>query len=232
MQKMARLSLRAHPGMLPDAFILPFNPADADVSLFMKYGIACPPEIARSVLKRRAEYLAGRRAALAALAEAGAITRDLGTSALRAPAWPSGFTGSITHAGNIAAAIALPSAAVCGVGIDIEAGGSRGAIEAIDALVVNQAEVHGLSDLFDHVGRTIALITAFSAKESFYKATAAAVGRIFDFTALKLIRADVDNGILEAEVAEDLAPSLAKGMPFKLGFTLLGDQSVVTTCAW
>src|SRR4051812_42450943 len=67
-----RLSLASHPGTLPDAFMLPFDPADGDISLFAASGIACAPAMARSVTKRRAEYLAGRRVALAALADAGA----------------------------------------------------------------------------------------------------------------------------------------------------------------
>jgi len=232
MHDMARLSLSRHPGGLPDAFVVPFDPAESDAALFAAYGIACPPTIERSVPKRRAEYLAGRRVALAALAAAGVHVGDLGTSASRAPCWPEGFIGSITHASRMAAAVALPVGPLRGVGLDLEDVVSDSAIEAILVSVVTEAEVTALVDLVVHTDRATALTAAFSAKESFFKATAATVGRIFDFSALTLRRASHDEGIIEADVAEDLAPSLPRGTSVRLGFSVLDHRSVVTTCAW
>lgn len=232
MHDMARLSLSRHPGGLPDAFVVPFDPAESDLALFAAYGIACPPTIERSVPKRRAEYLAGRRVALAALAAAGVHVGDLGTSASRAPCWPEGFIGSITHASRMAASVALPVGPLRGVGLDLEDVVSDSAIEAILVSVVTEAEVTALVDLVVHTDRATALTAAFSAKESFFKATAATVGRIFDFSALTLRRASHDEGIIEADVAEDLAPSLPRGTSVRLGFSVLDHRSVVTTCAW
>ncbi|MES2313959.1 MAG: 4'-phosphopantetheinyl transferase superfamily protein [Pseudomonadota bacterium] len=229
---MRRLSLARHPGGLPDAFLLAFDADESDDTHFSRFGIACPSSVARGVPKRRAEYLAGRRAAVAALTEAGVRAVDLAIGPSRAPAWPAGYTGSITHAARIAAAVALRDGAVRGVGIDIERVVSASALDAIVQSVVDTSERHALDELAHGLGLPMALTIAFSAKESFYKAAAATVGRVFDFGALKIIRAQASAGTIEAETAEPLAPSLPAGMRFRLGFSLLDDASAITSCVW
>ena len=230
MPELQRLSLATHPGELPDAFVLPFDVSQSDDEHFIAHGIGCPPAVARSVPKRRAEYLAGRRAAIAALAELGADPADLAIGPLRAPAWPTGFTGSITHAAGIAAAVAVPDAAVRGVGIDIEHVVAEGAFDAIVQAVVDAAERKALGELARRFGEPMALTIAFSAKESFYKATAAAVGRVFEFSALKIV--DLNERTIEADIAQTLMPTLPAGMRFRLGYSLLDDCTAVTSCVW
>jgi len=227
---MRRLSLAQHPGVLPDAFLLPFDAADSQDTHFARFGIACPPSVARSVPKRRAEYLAGRRVAVAALAEAESEAVDLAIAPSRAPAWPAGFAGSISHAAGVAAAIVLREGALRGVGIDIERVVAAGAFDAIVQSVVNAAEQRALEVLARRLGWPMALTIAFSAKESFYKATAGEVGRIFDFGALRIV--GVEEAAIEAETTEALAPSLPASMRFKLGFSLLDDATAITSCAW
>ena len=227
---MRRLSLARHPGGLPAAFVLPFELAEGEAAHFARHGIACPPAIARSVPKRRAEYLAGRLAALAALAEAGVTADDLAIAPSRAPMWPAGCTGSITHAAGIAAAVALRADALRGVGIDIERIAVAGALEAIVRSVVDAAERGALGALADRLGEAMALTIAFSAKESFYKATAATVGRVFDFSALKIV--GVNEEVIVAETSEALAAALPQGTRFELGYSLLDETTVITSCAW
>ena len=230
MPELLRLPLARHPGNLPDAFVLPFDMAEGDDVHFARHGIACPPSVARSVPKRRAEYLAGRRAAVAALAEAGAEAVDLAIGLSRAPAWPAGFTGSITHAAGIAAAVVLRDGVLRGVGIDIERVVAAGAFEAIVRSVVDASERAVLGGLARRFGEPMALTIAFSAKESFYKASAATVGRVFDFSALKIV--DLNKEMIVAETSEPLAASLPAGMRFQLGYSLLGESTVITSCAW
>lgn len=227
---MRRLSLAGHAGGWPDGFLLAFDPHEGDVEAFARHGIACPPSVERSVAKRRAEYLAGRRVAIAALREAGADVYDVAIGANRAPSWPTGFTGSITHASGIAAAVAMPERHVRGVGIDIEDVPSESALKAIVQSVVDEDEHRVLGDLARRIGWPMALTVAFSAKESFYKATAATVGRIFEFTALKIEGGD--EGRLRARVAEPLASSLPMGMEVEMGYAAMNETTVVTSFRW
>jgi enterobactin synthetase component D len=227
---MRRLSLARHPGAWPDALVLPFDVAESEDAHFARHGIGIPASIARSVPKRRAEYLAGRRVAVAALAELGAEVADLAIGPSRAPLWPVGYTGSITHAAGIAAAVALRDEAVHGVGIDIECVVAASAFDAIVQSVVDAAEREVLDRLARRIGEPMALTVAFSAKESFYKATAAAVGRVFDFNALKIF--NLNEETIEAEIAQTLIPALPAGMRFCLGYSLLDDSTAITSCAW
>ncbi|MGO4699990.1 4'-phosphopantetheinyl transferase family protein [Dyella sp. 2RAB6] len=230
MPQLQCLSLARHPGNLPDAFLLAFDANESEVARFNLHGIACPSSVARSVPKRRAEYLAGRRAAMAALADAGADLVDLAIGPSRAPVWPAGFIGSITHAAGIAAAVALRDGALRGVGIDLERIATAGALDAIARSVVDAAERSVLDELARRFGEPMALTVAFSAKESFYKATAATVGRVFDFSALKLV--NLNEEMIVAETPEPLAAALPKGMRFELGYSLLDETTVITSCAW
>ncbi|MFD9460123.1 4'-phosphopantetheinyl transferase superfamily protein [Streptomyces sp. NPDC060027] len=64
------------------------------------------------------ESAAGRRAASAALAAAGAATSVVSRHADGRPRFPPGFAGSISHTGRLAVAVVVPGGA--GVGVDIE----------------------------------------------------------------------------------------------------------------
>lgn len=90
-----------------------------------------PPEpsaIEKAVPKRRQEFKAGRTLARSGLAQLGHQQPRIAIPALpdRSPAWPAGFTGSITHTDvNCACAIARTEA-IAAVGIDMEVIGAVG----------------------------------------------------------------------------------------------------------
>ena len=100
-----RINLVHAPSWVPRAFVLEVDAQQTALSDFARHGVHCPPAVERSVPRRRAEYLAGRRAAQAALLEHGVAACDIGTGGDRAPAWPEGYTGSITHSVRMAAAV-------------------------------------------------------------------------------------------------------------------------------
>ncbi|MGZ3698130.1 MAG: hypothetical protein ACXWP5_08345, partial [Bdellovibrionota bacterium] len=82
-----------------------------------------PPELARAAPKRRAEFVAGRLCAAEALRAAGAAAgagAAIGIGSTRAPLWPAGFVGAITHTEGFVSAAVAPSASVGGVGLDTE----------------------------------------------------------------------------------------------------------------
>jgi enterobactin synthetase component D len=226
------LTLANHPGGLPDVVVLTFNPIEGSAALFEQFGISCPTSVARAVLKRRSEYLAGRRVALQALRQAGADVSDVGVGAMRAPHWPGGYVGSITHSGNVAAAVAMSANRVRGIGLDLERVVSGDAISAIRQLVLSPVEEEAIHPLALRFGQLTAMTIAFSAKESFYKATASTVGRIFDFTVVRVTSACADLGVIEMRVVEALTPDLALGRVFVMGFSVLRGGAVITSCVW
>ncbi|MFF9765928.1 4'-phosphopantetheinyl transferase superfamily protein [Streptomyces sp. NPDC053086] len=66
----------------------------------------------------RQQFTAGRRAAAAALAAAGAADRTVPRDPDGRPCFPPGFAGSISHTDRLAVAVVVPGAAA--VGVDIE----------------------------------------------------------------------------------------------------------------
>ncbi len=216
---------------LPAAFALRFDAEGFREDDFSRHGIVCPPSIARSVPKRQAEFLAGRRCALRALRDLGCNVGDLPIGPDRAPVWPSGFLGSITHAGTVAAAVAVPTGSMRGIGIDIECVATGAALDALETTVIVAAERGLVGTLSRSMGRAEALTLVFSAKESFFKAAAKAVGRIFDFQAIHIV--DVSQrGVLEFEVAEELSVDFPLGRRLEVSTTRMDEHTLMTACVW
>ncbi len=74
----------------------------------------------RAVEKRRREFRAGRACARRALQVLGLSTDILSVGPDRAPVWPAGVVGSITHSGDFCAAAVAWREAFAGIGIDAE----------------------------------------------------------------------------------------------------------------
>jgi 4'-phosphopantetheinyl transferase EntD len=151
--------------------------------------------VSKAVPKRVAEFAAGRRAARKALGAIGHEASDLPTGPDRAPVWPKGVTGTITHDGDLALAAAARLEDVRSLGLDLtEAaplpGGTR------ERILRHVAE-EGLTDLEARV--------VFSAKESLFKALSPHVGFVFGFSAAA-VRPDIERGSFEACLLQPLGP--------------------------
>src|SRR4029079_7138576 len=76
--------------------------------------------VVRAVEKRRREFFAGRFYARAAMAQLGMNPIPIAVLPSRAPDWPRGLTGSISHSEDVCVAVVAAHSAFAGVGIDIE----------------------------------------------------------------------------------------------------------------
>ncbi|MET7140980.1 4'-phosphopantetheinyl transferase superfamily protein [Xanthomonas sp. PPL139] len=229
----ARLALGAHGIAVPDAWLLAFEVGAFDSEDFQRHGLQRPASIARSVRKRQAEYLAGRRAALAALRAAGSAATDLPIGDDRAPVWPAGFLGSLSHTDGLAVAIALPaSAGAHGIGLDVERVVAADQLEAIRSVALDASDCAALAGLARARGWPYALTLGFSAKESFYKAAAATVGRFFDFDALRIEGCDPHSGSVDTRIAAPLAPALPVGQVHRLRWVDVQPGLLLTSCVW
>jgi enterobactin synthetase component D len=227
------LSWRPLPkGTCEDALVcfVDFDPSSFDPRAFAACGIHCPPNIARSVPKRQAEYFFGRYAAREALAARGSVVVDVPTGSRRQPVWPQGFVGSISHESCVAAAVVLPEKGRRGVGIDIEAVVTANVQTSLLATVVDTEEVQRLA--LWGLKLDAALTALFSAKESFFKATFERVGRYFDFTAARLVEVDEAGDRLALEVQEDLCPELVHGTVHWVNCEFIAPGRIYTSCVW
>ena len=226
-----RLELGNHEYPLPPACAVAFDASSYAPSVFKRLGIGCPPEIQRAVMKRQAEYLAGRVAARQAMTHLGLSAAELGTGSLRQPLWPKGVSGSITHTNAIGAAVAVSSDMIRGIGIDIEQIIDAGSADAIRNVVLTNEEL-AIFATKDGGDPNTLLTIAFSAKESFFKATSSHVGRYFEFHALRLTSLDITGGRLTFMLVETLSPALRTGQTFNACFRIIDERTVLTSFVW
>lgn len=146
---------------------------------FAQADIPLPPSLSTAVAKRRSEYLAGRWCAREALAMLGME----GIPALgpdRAPQWPTGSLGSITHSQGIAEVMVGDARHWLTVGLDTEQwlSAERAARLCRELLTHEEREqLEGLSP----IQRANRITLIFSAKESLFKALYPITGKRFYF---------------------------------------------------
>ncbi|MFD1807677.1 4'-phosphopantetheinyl transferase [Gemmobacter lanyuensis] len=125
--------------------------------------------------KRQSEFRAGRHAARAALAELGLPDRPIPAGADRAPIWPLGLIGSISHSDRLCLAAVGRGR---GIGVDLEPA------EPLEP------QIHRMILSPEDRGSEGAVISGletrliFSAKEAAYKAQYPLSRQLFDFQTL------------------------------------------------
>jgi 4'-phosphopantetheinyl transferase EntD len=131
--------------------------------------------IGAAVPARLEEFALGRTAARAALSALGQAPVAIAAGADRAPVWPEGVTGSITHCAGACLAVAGHSRQWAGLGLDAEP------LSPLDPDLWPGLLARG-EDLRDGM-QALAL---FVAKEAAYKAQYALSRQLFDFATLRL----------------------------------------------
>ena len=144
---------------------------------FEELSIACPDLIRGAVNSRKASFLAGRYCVQTIFDRLG-VKFEVAMASNRAPIWPAGYTGSITHTKDRAFAVALPSSQMTSIGVDIERIMSLEKAKKIEGQIIDDQEsaILGIEDF----GMKVSL--AFSAKESVYKCIAPMTGRFYNFS--------------------------------------------------
>lgn len=133
-----------------------------------------PADLTQAVPKRRSEFLAGRLVAALALRQAG-LPETVGRNG-RAPVWPAGVAGSITHSKD--RAIAAVSTRYAGLGLDCEALVPDDRAMQLAATIFSETEARLRPDALPF-GRFFTLV--FSAKEALYKALSPRLSQIPPF---------------------------------------------------
>jgi 4'-phosphopantetheinyl transferase EntD len=151
----------------------------------------------RAVEKRRREFTAGRVCARAALERLGVRDYPLLAGADRAPIWPSGVVGSLSHCDDYCGVAVACRGAVAGLGLDVER--LRPLAGRVIELVCTPSEADDLAALPGMEPALWALV-AFCAKESAYKCYYPATGVHLGFHDVT-IRLDSGAGTFEATVA-------------------------------
>lgn len=185
-------------------------------------------------VRRRVEFLAGRRAAALALVDQGASSIRVTVGAAGEPRWPPGWTGSIAHVHEACSKKGLALAAVRqrnrggasaeGVGVDVENLADADQVRAMERLVIRRDEDRALQRL--GLDRRSALTVVFSAKESFFKAAFPRVARFFDFDALVLVGVGATGRRLRFRIRRNLAIGLPAGRIVEVDWCRLQERVI------
>lgn len=187
-----------------------------------------PPAMAGAVLKRQVEFAAGRWCAAQALRRSGyrgPCAIDIG--AHRAPCWPAGYLGSISHSTGWAVAITAADDAWSGVGIDLEQTMEESNARALAGRIGSAAEMA----VGTRAGMPFATWATllFSAKESLFKALYPSVGRYFHFPDAQAESLDWQANLLHLRLRSTLTTRHHAGALYAIDFAL-NREALVTRC--
>lgn len=161
------------------------------------------------VAKRQAEFLAGRVCAREALWRLNGSDVVPAVGSDRAPQWPAGISGSITHGKNWAAAIVANSGDWQGLGMDVEALLSTDRAKRLQGEILTPAELRRAS-LVDLQQLAVLVTLTFSLKESLFKALYPLTLKRFYFEHAELLEWNAD-GYARLRLLTDLSEEWHSG---------------------
>ncbi|TIV61366.1 4'-phosphopantetheinyl transferase superfamily protein [Mesorhizobium sp.] len=185
--------------------------------LFDLLGLDRPASLSKAVSIRRAEFLAGRAVAHAALRALGQAAAKIPIGLGGAPLWPSSSAGSITHSHGRCACFAIANAN-WRAGVDVEALAKGHALDAILSMTINEDERALIArQTVLSLDRLASLV--FSAKETLFKALYPVAGRLFGFECAEL-RMVPRNGQLRLHLIQTIGPELLAGQHYDIRFSI------------
>ena len=198
---------------------VPYAAAHFHHGLFAAHGVAFPDKLSKAVNKRQADYLAGRALVNRAFAALELPPQTVNSGPDRAPIWPEGVTGSISHTSTSCACI-LSRNTDLRIGIDIETDLSARGDKAVRKIALRDDERR----LIDAQANTLHLpALIFSAKETLFKALYPIVQDFFGFDCAQIKTLPGDQHI-RLHLAQPLHPMLPAGAAFDIRYQRLGDQ--------
>ena len=161
-----------------------------------------------TALRRQYDFGAGRTCAAHALQALGVAEAPLLIGENRAPVWPAGAVGSISHCPVLSVAVVASSANFLSLGVDVEQDSSLD--DAVVAMVCRRDEIATFPTQQPLAGSWEKL--SFSAKESIYKCYAPMTGSFLDFQDVRLLfkpNCTPTSGAFCGEIVNPSRPSIA-----------------------
>ncbi|MFG1174169.1 4'-phosphopantetheinyl transferase [Erwiniaceae bacterium CAU 1747] len=211
----------------PDVLLLDvrFDEAHFHASLFEILKIPLPVRLQKAVNKRRAEYLASRYCLQQAMNTLGITQFVLHNDENRAPLWPAGLRGSLSHTHRrLCALLTRRQDLLPGIDCEQIMGGAHASDMA--HMIINSAERALLAAL--ELPFSCALTVIFSAKESLYKAIWPEIRRFIDFSAAEVVGWDVKQARLTLRLTRTLSVAFCAGKTF----TVAVDLQPETVLTW
>jgi enterobactin synthetase component D / holo-[acyl-carrier protein] synthase len=177
-----------------------------------------------AVAQRKAEFGTARVIAREALAELGIKAQALTRHTSRAPCWPDGIQGSISHTAGYCVVVVSGEPGIETLGVDAE---SRRTLQPdVMPLIFTACELSWLNTVAPELRDTLALVL-FSAKEAIYKCQYPVTNRFLDFVDLELAL-DVETRTFVPSVLRGLGAVDVSKVERIRGRYLVTEQLVLT----
>lgn len=178
--------------------------------------------IDHAIHKRQTEFASGRLCAKDALKGLEINDFPILMDEKRAPVWPGGVSGSITHTRDICVAVAAKVKEGQSLGIDVEEGGRLS--ENLWEHSFVEEEIEWLRALGGGEDPIKWATMMFAAKEAFYKAQYPLTKAWVGFRDVKLEFIDDEQGAFYVELLIDLHEAWKKGVVFKGRYVFCGEH--------
>lgn len=206
-----------------------FNPEAYHDTLYHRIDVPLSAELARSVPKRRAEFLAGRYLARHVLEKLGINQFTLLSGEDRSPMWPEDLCGSLSHnKDSVLCAIHRRSDIFSGVGVDVETLMSDDRADSLWPGIIDDDEYQWLQGGDMPFGQALTL--SFSAKESLFKAIYPTVQHYFDFLDAQITVLNQVQQIFELQLQTTLTSEFPAGRRFKGVYRMMADKVTTFIC--
>lgn len=197
--------------------------ADYNLSLFKdnlyeQFNVFLPNEIKHAVVKRRAEFLAGRYLLKKGLIDFNIFDYHAMIGINRQPILPKGILASISHTETKVYCAIKRNIPGSILGIDVENILNSDLAKEVKEIVITNIEEQYLNTL-NHPFNTL-LTIAFSAKESLFKSTYRFANKYFGFEYAEIYEINLANDTFTLRLQKDISPSLQKGHTFSGNFKI------------
>ena len=201
--------------------IAPYHGERFHPDMFQRLGVACPATIRSSVVKRQASFLAGRALVAHAFDLAQLPPSDIPIGPNRAPIWPTGISGSISHTTKFCACLVSQNPMQF-VGIDIETFLTAKNLPAVMKRVITDHEKKWLATQDDEIDLELCTLI-FSAKETIYKALFPIAQHFFGFDAAHI--SALPNGqTIQFHLTQHLHQSLPSGLTLTVHYKIVSNH--------
>jgi 4'-phosphopantetheinyl transferase EntD len=148
--------------------------------------------VRNAIASRQREFALGRSCARRALAQFGVPPIAIGVDAKRAPSWPAGFVGSITHCRGFVGALVARTDCLRAIGFDAEL--AEPLAPDLVRLICTEAELEWMRTNPTSTGPGWEKVL-FSAKEAVHKCISPLYGAMLDFLDVALFPGPDDRSL-------------------------------------
>lgn len=201
--------------------IAPFNMSRYSDASFDVLDVEMPQSMVSAIDKRKADFLAGRALTNRALKLLDRPVENIPIGTNRAPIWPVGIAGSITHSLRMCGCLMTTQRDLL-VGVDLEGKMKPSSLKAARKIALSESDRVHVDTQTDIDPETLTAMI-FSAKETLYKALHPIAQTFFGFEAATLT--SLPNGTtFDLSLTQNIHPILRSGDTFSIHYRILENH--------